>query len=820
MSGTRQLTIPITGMTCVNCASAVERSLKKMGGVAGVTVNLSSQRATVEFDPAEVSLKDLIAGIDRAGYGAAAADYHLELRRLADDSDALRIEKALLKLEGVLAASVAYATQRARIRYVPTIVSPGEFRRAIAQAGFEALAEGGEGEDAEARAREKETGQQRRLFFLGLLFTVPLFVLSMGKDVGLLPDFIYQAERISHHRTTGRWFDWLLLALALPVQFYVGGQYYRGAFKALGNRSANMDVLIALGTSAAFFYSVPITLGFLTGHVYYETAAVIITLIRLGKYWEARARGRTSESIRKLMGLSPKTARVIRNGKETGIPVEEVLVGDLVLVKPGEKIPVDGLIVEGVSSIDESMLTGESLPVTRRAGDPVIGATMNKQGFFKFEATKVGRETVLAQIIRLVEEAQGSKAPIQRLADQVSSVFVPVVMIISLTTFAGWFFFGPPPGDPEAYGYFTRALINMVAVLVIACPCAMGLATPTAVMVATGRGAEAGILFKSSEALELAGKISTVVLDKTGTVTKGEPALTDVVAAGIGEEELLRLAASLERGSEHPLGKAILREAERRGLALDEPTGFEAEPGQGIKGKVSGRDIVVGNRAMFAGLGIVLGQLEPEVSRLEGEAKTAIPVAVDNVAAGVIAVADTIKDGSVEAVSELARLGLKTVMITGDNRKIAGAIGRQVGIETVLAEVLPAGKAAELRRLKDASGGGEGYVAMVGDGINDAPALAQADVGIAIGTGTDVAMAAAPITLMGGDLRGVPRAIVLSRRALRTIKQNLFWAFFYNALLIPAAALGFLNPMLAAFAMAASSVFVVTNSLRLRRVKL
>ena len=806
----KKVQFAISGMTCASCAARIEKGLKAAGGVQEARVNLANERAEVTFNPAEVEEKNLTQTIRDLGYEVILPREErltVSVGGMTCAACVNRVEKTLRSLPGVAEANVNFATERATVLFDGERLNRGDFRKAIEDLGYEVR--GFEGEslvDREAETRRKEIRNLKRKFLFGAVMTGVIMLGGMPEWFPWVPRFLQE------HR--------VLFFLATPVQFWAGWQFYRGFWAAARHRTSDMNTLIAVGTTAAYAYSTVIAFFPGTfqaaGHhlgVYFDTSTMIIALILLGKLLEAVAKGHTSEAIKRLMGLRPKTARVVREGRETDIPVEEVRQGDLVVVRPGEKIPVDGIVREGRSAADESMLTGESLPVEKKPGDTVMGATLNRTGAFVFEATKVGRETVLAQIIRLVEEAQGSKAPIQRLADKVAGVFVPTVILIAAATFAVWFFLGPKPA-------FTLALLNFVAVLIIACPCAMGLATPTAIMVGTGRGAENGILIKSGESLEMIHRINTIVFDKTGTLTQGKPAVTDVVGHnGFTVEQILRWSASIEKSSEHPLGEAVVREAQAKNIPLAPLANFEAFPGQGVRAKMEEKVFLLGNLRWIEDNGIALNGLRGEAERLAGQGKTPMVLSCDGRAAGVLAVADTLKPHSRETVQALQRMGFEVLMITGDNTATAKAIADEIGIDRALAEVLPWQKSEQVKKLQK-----EGkVVAMVGDGINDAPALAQADIGIALGTGTDVAMESADITLITGDLRAVITAIQLSRRTIRTIKQNLFWAFFYNVLGIPIAA-GILypfwgillNPMIASAAMALSSVSVVTNSLRLR----
>jgi Cu+-exporting ATPase len=808
-----ELTLPVRGMTCASCVRRIEQALGEVPGVAEATVNLATERARVVYDPRLVAPQALTEAIAQAGYEAGVETISLPVRGMTCASCVLKVEQALSGVPGVVRATVNLATEKTTITYIPGTTNLADLARAVQGVGYELVLP----TEEEATAPDREQAA-RAAEIAGLRLRVGVAaVLSLLVFFGSFPEFFPFVRG---------WLDnpSLLWALATPVQFWAGWRFYRGAWATARHFSSDMNTLIAVGTSAAYLYSAAAVLfpawfasQAMEGQVplYFDTAAVIITLILLGRYLEARAKGQVSEAIRRLMGLQAKTARVVRDGQVQEVPITQVQVGDLIQVRPGEKVPTDGEIVEGHSTLDESMLTGESVPVEKSPGDTVIGGTLNTTGAFTLRATRVGKETALAQIIRLVEEAQGSKAPVQRLADLVASYFVPAVIAVALITFAIWFLVGPEPR-------FTHALLSFVAVLIIACPCALGLATPTAIMVGTGKGAEHGVLVRSASALEQLHKVTAVVLDKTGTLTMGKPQVTEVIASGLPEAELLRLAAAAEQPSEHPLSQAIVQAARERDLEFPSPEDFIAAPGHGIRAEVAGKTVRVGNQRYLEQNGITLDGLLAQAAALAAQGRTAVFVAVDGTAAGVLGLMDTLKPHAADAVRALHKLGVQVAMLTGDNRRTAQAIADQLGIDRVLAEVLPEHKAAEIQRLQQAGH----VVAMVGDGINDAPALAQADVGIAIGTGTDVAMEAADITLMGGDLRGLVFSFHLSRATIRTIWQNLFWAFAYNVALIPVAAgalypfLGLqLNPMLAAAAMALSSVSVVTNSLRLRRYR-
>ncbi|MGD9143799.1 MAG: heavy metal translocating P-type ATPase, partial [Dehalococcoidia bacterium] len=757
---TQRTRLHLTGMTCTTCAATIEKALSETKGVEQARVNFASEQASLEYDPEQVDLAKINETVSGLGYGTALKKSVFPVGGMTCASCVSRVEEALSGVPGVVSVAVNLSSEKATVEYVEG-VDVADLRAAVENAGYTM------GEELEAledvtTASQREIKTIRDRFVVAVALAVTIMILMW------LPEF------------TGR--PYVLWALATPVQFWAGLRFYRGAWGALKHRTADMNTLIAVGTSAAYFFSVVVVIfpGLFTSegleaNLYFDTSAMIIALILLGRFLESRARGQTSDAIKKLIGLRPGTALVIRDGTETVIPVEEVILGDIIVVRPGERIPVDGVITQGYSSIDESMITGESIPVEKKEGDEVIGATINRTGSFNFEATRIGKDTTLAQIVRLVEEAQGSKAPIQRLADVIASYFVPVVIGIALVTFTIWALIGPEPP-------LTYAFLNFIAVLIIACPCALGLATPTAIMVGTGKGAENGVLIKSAEALERFYKIDTILLDKTGTLTLGEPGVTDVIpAASLSEKDILRTAAAVESKSEHPLGEAVIREARERDIRISRATHFRALPGQGAEATVNKRSVLLGNLKLMKERGITTAEVEAEVDELQKDGKTVIFLAVDKELSGIIGLADTLKPGARETVEKLRRRGIEVAMITGDNRNTASAIARAAGIDRVLSEVLPENKADEIRKLQD-----EGrIVAMVGDGINDAPALAQADVGVAIGTGTDVAMETGDITLISGDLNGIVTAISLSRKTMRTVKQNLFWAFAYNTALIP-----------------------------------
>ena len=812
----QKMRLHVTGMTCTTCAATVEKALAEKQGIEQAQVNFASETASVEYDPEKIDLAAIKDSISQVGYGTATRKSIFPVRGMTCASCVARVEEALKSVPGVVTVSVNLASEKATVEYIEG-TEIADLRRAVKDAGYELGAEAETLEDV-------TTASQREIKAVMSRFIVAVALAAIIMALMWVPAF------------TGKLY--LLWVLATPVQFWAGLRFYRGTWGALRHKTADMNTLIAVGTSAAYFYSVVavlfptiFTAGGLEAHVYFDTSAMIIALILLGRFLEARARGQTSAAIKRLIGLQPKTALVMRDGKEIEIPVEDVQVGDLILVRPGERVPVDGIVRQGQTSIDESMVTGESIPVEKGEGDEVIGATINKTGGFQFEATRIGKDTTLSRIVRLVEEAQGSKAPIQRLADVIASYFVPVVIGIAIITFIIWFFVGPPPA-------LTLAFLNFIAVLIIACPCALGLATPTAIMVGTGKGAEQGILIRSAEALERFYKIDTLLLDKTGTLTEGKPEVTDIIAVSPhSQEEVLVLAAAVEHDSEHPLGRAVVRAALEKELKISPATDFKAIPGHGAEAVFAGKKLLLGNLKLIKDRGISLNRLDKEADELWMKGRTVMFLGVDGEVAGIIGLADTLKPNAKAVVASVRRMGIEVGMLTGDNRRTAEAIAREAGIERVLAEVLPENKSAEVKKLQD-----EGkVVSMVGDGINDAPALAQSDVGVAIGTGTDVAMETGDITLIGGDLGGIAAAISLSRRTMRTIKQNLFWAFAYNTALIPVAAgilylvfgstgvpsglsfilgnYGFLNPILAAAAMAASSITVVSNSLRLRGFK-
>ncbi|PGJ00531.1 heavy metal translocating P-type ATPase [Bacillus thuringiensis] len=804
MNEKKEANLQISGMTCAACANRIEKGLKKVEGVHEANVNFALEKTKIMYDPTKTNPQQFKEKVESLGYGIVSDKAEFTVSGMTCAACANRVEKRLNKLDGVNKATVNFALESATVDFNPDEVNVNEMKSAITKLGYK-LEVKPDDQDASTDHRLQEIERQKKKFIISFILSFPLLWAMVSHFS--FTSFIYLPDMLMN--------PWVQLALATPVQFIIGGQFYVGAYKALRNKSANMDVLVALGTSAAYFYSVYLSIQSIGSSehmtdLYFETSAVLITLIILGKLFEAKAKGRSSEAIKKLMGLQAKTATVMRDGTEIKILIEEVVAGDIVYVKPGEKIPVDGEIVEGKSAIDESMLTGESIPVDKSIGDVVIGSTINKNGFLKVKATKVGRDTALAQIIKVVEEAQGSKAPIQRVADQISGIFVPVVVVIAIITFAVWMIF-VTPGD------FGGALEKMIAVLVIACPCALGLATPTSIMAGSGRSAEYGILFKGGEHLEATHRLDTVILDKTGTVTNGKPVLTDIIVAdGFHEEEILRLVGAAEKNSEHPLAEAIVEGIKEKKIDIPSSETFEAIPGFGIESVVEGKQLLIGTRRLMKKFNIDIEEVSKSMEELEREGKTAMLIAIDKEYAGIVAVADTVKDTSKAAIARLKKMGLDVVMITGDNTQTAQAIAKQVGIDHVIAEVLPEGKAEEVKKLQ-ANGK---KVAMVGDGINDAPALATANIGMAIGTGTDVAMEAADITLIRGDLNSIADAIFMSKMTIRNIKQNLFWALAYNALGIPIAALGFLAPWVAGAAMAFSSVSVVLNALRLQRVKL